>query len=65
MRAYRKTTQRPVCLYLYDREAAALAEELVTAIPMEDWSQWPSLTRLLDNLQRYGRTEDDYPNAGV
>lgn len=55
MRAYRKTTRRPVCLYLSDAEAARLAAELTDAVPLEDWSHLPAMTRLLDSLQRYGR----------
>jgi hypothetical protein len=51
MRAYRKTTRHPVCLYFTDQEALRLVQELTTAYPVEDWSDMPMMTRLLNALE--------------
>lgn len=37
MRAYRKTTQHPFCLYLTAEEAAAFLEDL-EAVTSEEWA---------------------------
>jgi hypothetical protein len=50
MRAYRKTTQHPFCLYLTADEAARLTDELVGLLMPTKVGEFPTADRALHKL---------------
>ncbi|MDX3551002.1 hypothetical protein PV729_04315 [Streptomyces europaeiscabiei] len=50
MRAYRKTTRHPFCVYLTAEESAALREEIVDALMPTKVGEMPLLDKVLTKL---------------